>query len=112
MPHIIVEHSDNLSIEIKPLLSTLHDALAQDPSVEKARIKTRSIPLATCVVGEDDSADEMMHITVKLMPRPDDVREKMAEGLHKLACTAIHTAHPDCVITVETCEIHAHSYCA
>ena len=111
MPHIIVEYSDQLSLDMTALLTELHDGLTEDPSVDKARIKTRAIPLQICIVGEESVPDEMVHITLKLMPRPEDVREKMAKNLHKIACGLIHAQNPDCVVTVETCDIHAHSYC-
>ncbi len=112
MPHIIVEYSDNLKIDVPGLLRALHEELAAEPSVEKARIKTRATPLQHYVVGEDSDADGMLHITIKVLPRPEDVRAEMTLSLQKIAKAALNEMHPNCKLTVEAMTLDAHSYCA
>ena len=114
MPHIIVEYSDSLIVDFKieALLHDLHENLAGQPTIDKARIKTRAIPLQHCIVGDDDALNEMIHIAVKLMPGRDDaLRKTIAESLQKIAYRHVQR-HPDCKITAEVMELDKASYCA
>ncbi|MCK6418120.1 MAG: hypothetical protein L6Q57_04170 [Alphaproteobacteria bacterium] len=108
MPHIIVEHSAHLNVDIPDLLTRLHNTLAEQPTVDKARIKTRALPVALAVVGKDHTAD-MMHITLKVMPREPALRKVMAEALRDAAKSLIPA---ECPITVEVQQLDADSYCA
>ena len=113
MPHIIVEYSDNLGpdLEIPALLHDLHNKLGDHPDVSKAAIKSRAICIENAVVGEDEDANEMIHIMLKLLPRPESVREKMAEELQEIALAHTQKHSPNCTVTVETVELDAHTYC-
>ncbi|MGB3495554.1 MAG: hypothetical protein WBA57_22680 [Elainellaceae cyanobacterium] len=114
MPHIIVEYSDNLSrINIPLLLSELHDELAAQDTVTKSAIKSRAIaiPEENVILGDEDDYDELLHITIKLLPgRNDDLKKNMARALYSVACGAVRAEYDNCSVTVEVMELHAESY--
>lgn len=112
MPHIVVEYSENLSkINIPVLLADLHDALAAQETVKKAKIKTRAIPIKDVTVGEREDLDEMVHIVLKLLEgRPDELRKAMAETLFGIACGAVKAVYTNCAVTVEVVEMDPVTY--
>lgn len=107
MPHIIVEYSDHLALDIPNLLNDLHNDLAARETVTIGAIKTRAIPIAHCVVG-DDAANSLIHIALKLLPGRDaDLKTQMTQGLADIA--AAHVKRP-CAITAECLTLEAESY--
>lgn len=120
MPHITVEYSTNLTkkFNIQSLLQDLHDWLAEEKingakAFDIKNIKTRAIPLEHCIVGTEDQPNEMIHITLKILPkaeRDDEAKKKMAVGLHEVARDVVKEGHPQCAVSVEVVELHAPSY--
>lgn len=112
MPHIIVEHSDNLrELSWPVILTELHDTLAGQDTIKKGAIKTRHIPLPHCVVGKEEDANQMVHITLKLLAGRDVVLKKtMAQALYSVACGEIHQHYPEASITVEVAEMDPGTY--
>jgi len=108
MPHIIVEYSDHLALDIPKMLTELHTDLASRDTVDVKMIKTRAIPVEHCVIGDDNTADSVVHIALKLLPGRDDVLKKqMTQGLADIV--AAHVKRP-CSITAETLTLEAASY--
>lgn len=109
MPHIIVEYSTpQPDLNVKKLLNDLHQGLATEQGVDIARIKTRAIPLNDFVVGGENEPNAMIHITLKIMPgRPVEIQKQMIQKLFNIART--HT--PDGIVTAETMELIAETYC-
>ncbi|NCT41337.1 MAG: hypothetical protein GW778_06735 [Alphaproteobacteria bacterium] len=112
MPHIIVEYSDHLALDIPALLTALHDDLAARDTVTKAAIKTRAIPIEHCVIGDDDSANSFLHIALKLLPGRDDaLKKEMAQGLHDVASAHLkRPQNPQYSVTAECITLDAASY--
>ncbi len=112
MPHIVVEYSENLSkIDTYMLMADLHDALAAQDTVKKAKIKTRAIPIKDCMVGETEDMDEMVHIVLKLLKGRDvALRKKMADALFGVACSAVRSQYTNCSVTVEVVEMEPETY--
>jgi 5-carboxymethyl-2-hydroxymuconate isomerase len=109
MPHIIVEYSDNLALEVEKLASELHQTLCQQPTVIAAAVKTRIVPVQACIIGDNRKIGKMLHICLKLLPgRSDDLRKTMAQALFDAVGAIVKD--PNISITVETVEIHAMSY--
>ncbi|MGB0720522.1 MAG: 5-carboxymethyl-2-hydroxymuconate Delta-isomerase [Bdellovibrionales bacterium] len=71
MPHIIVEYSDHLALDIPALLHDLHHDLAGRETVDINAIKTRAIPIKNCVVADADTANSFIHVSLKLLPGRD-----------------------------------------
>lgn len=108
MPHIIVEHSAQTIRDKEGLVKDLHQALATYDTITIASIKTRCIAVYPCVVGNDDTPNLMVHITLKLMPgRDDDLKTKMAQNL---VTTAQKYVDKTVSVTAEVTELHAASY--
>lgn len=109
MPHIIVEHSDGLSVDIPKLLSDLHDDLATRDTIDVHGVKTRSLPVHNAIVGNGGDTDKLIHVTLRLMPgRSDDLKKEMAQGLFAIARQS--TRDDRISVTVEVAELHAESY--
>jgi len=111
MPHIIVEYSDTLasSEDIPKLVSIVHHTLAEQDTVSVQAIKTRAIPVQYAIVGDSDSRDRMIHITLKLLPGREDVlKQIMAKALSDKVRSATHDDRIS--ITVEVMEMHEPSY--
>lgn len=109
MPHIIVEYSDDLSVEPQSLIKGLHDSLAAQDTVTHAAITARATPIKYCSVGEDEHPNSFVHILVKLLPgRSDELRAKMTKGLQETARS--HITDSSVNISVETIELHQASY--
>jgi len=106
MPHIIVEHTNDIG-DVQGLLESLHDTLAAQDTAKLEAIKTRSIPLDNYVVG-DRSKSSMVHVTLKLMPgRSDELKNTMTTALESAVKQAVTDQTS---VTVEAMELHAESY--
>ncbi len=109
MPHIIVEYSDTLSMDISELTKELHNTLGDLPTVDINTVRTRAMPVQHTITGAEGYAKTLIHITLKLLPGRDDaLRKTMAQALFEAA----YQNRPDdnTTITVETVELHEPSY--
>ncbi len=110
MPHIVVEYSDNITgLNVPKLVQELHATLAKEESVDIKRIKSRAIPFGVYVVGDKGPDGAMVHITLKVLPRPVDVAKRMALDLQK---TVRNHVKPECAVTVEIVNLDGATYCA
>lgn len=106
MPHIIVEHTKDVS-DVQKLLINLHKNLASQETVVLNSLKSRSIAVGHAVVGNGET-DSLLHITLKLLPgRSDELLLKMTSDLQAIA--ADHCT-PATRVTVEAATLHAPSY--
>ena len=114
MPHIIVEYSEHLSLDIPNLLSDLHNDLAARDTIDMGAIKTRAHAAKDCVVGCEATADSFIHIVLKLLPgRDDDLKAQMSKGLAEVAQKHIKkhmVGKLPCALTVETITLEAETY--
>lgn len=113
MPHIIVEFSQNMGpdLDLPEILNDLHDTLAAQ-GVDKARIKSRSIPLIHSVVGANaPNEGYMAHLTLQLL-EGRDVPTKQAYGkaLHDVLAKHFRGAFPDCAVTLEVRDMLKDAY--
>jgi 5-carboxymethyl-2-hydroxymuconate isomerase len=109
MPHIIVEHSATMKLDLPELLSALHFNLAEQDTVKIKAIKTRAVPVHHVIIGDGRWSDKMLHIALKLLPgRSDELKRTMSQGLFD---TAKDFVKDDSIsITVEVMELHEASY--
>lgn len=113
MPHIIVEFSQNMGpdLDLPEILTELHDTLAAQ-GVDKARIKSRSIPLIHSVVGTREANDgHMAHLSLLLL-EGRDVPTKQAYGkaLHDVMIKHFRAGFPDCAVTLEVRDMAKDTY--
>ena len=112
MPHIIVEHSQNLEpqINIPNLLQNLHQALT-DCGIDQARIKTRAVRLEHCIVGAHGPDGMMAHVTLLLLAGRDiPTKKQYGQALHDVLCAHIRENHPDCALTLEVRDMEPETY--
>lgn len=109
MPHILVEHSEKSIIDTSTMLHDLHHTLAGHETINLQAIKTRSVEVEYCLVGDESQSDKMVHITVRLLAgRPDDLRKAIAQSMQD---TARNHVSDDTAVTVEIVDMDAVSYC-
>ena len=106
MPHIIVEHTDDIK-GVDALVGDLHQSLARQETITLGGIKSRSITVQNAFVGEMQNGS-MVHVTIKLLSgRSDELRAKMTDDL----LSVIKSKVADHVsVTVESVELHNQSY--
>ncbi len=112
MPHIIIEHSNNLndSVDLQKLVVDTQEALATQ-GVEKARIKSRAIPLAHYVVGDKGQDGAMVHITLLLLEGRDDVLKKQySTAIYEEVTKAVKVFDGACAVTLEVRDMAAATY--
>lgn len=108
MPHIVVEYTPALDIDVPQLLADLHEDFSKQETVDISQLKTRAIKLEQAIVA-DRGPQNLLHIMAIMLPgRSNELRHKMASDLHKIA----HRYVPDenTSVTVETIELHGESY--
>lgn len=109
MPHIIVEYTDHLSVDIPKLTIELHRTLVAQETIREEAVKTRAIPVESTVVGTGKCHDKMIHVHLKLMPgRDNDLKKTMAQALFDTTRSIAKDEHIS--ISVEVSELHAESY--
>ena len=109
MPHIIVEYSDNINLDVQKLVEDLQQSLVKS-GIDKARIKSRAIKLEHYVVGEDGNNGAMIHITLlSLEGRDDATKNAHATPLHDIAKKAVDEKT---AVTLEVRDIKAQTYSA
>jgi 5-carboxymethyl-2-hydroxymuconate isomerase len=112
MPHIIIEHSNNLneSVDLQKLVVDTQEALASQ-GVDKARIKSRAIPLERYVVGDKGKEGAMVHITLLLLEGRDDVLKKQySTAIYDEAQKAVEAFGGYCAVTLEVRDMSAATY--
>jgi len=109
MPHIIVEYTDHLTVDMAKMTIGLHHELIKHETIKEEAVKTRAIPVQATVVGTGQCHDKFIHINLRLLPgRSDELRKTMAGALQN---TARKIAKDENItISVETSELHAESY--
>jgi 5-carboxymethyl-2-hydroxymuconate isomerase len=109
MPHIVIEYTPNIDLDVPALMRAAHDNFAAQDTVKLPALKTRAIKLEDAIIGDGQAGGRMIHIMIIMLPgRADDLRTKMAADLQALARK--HAPDDDISITAETIELHAPSY--
>ncbi|MFK8138785.1 MAG: 5-carboxymethyl-2-hydroxymuconate Delta-isomerase [Bdellovibrionales bacterium] len=104
MPHIIVEHSEDISqnTDIATLVKELHEVLSEQETVKLSAIKSRSILVDHVIVGAPHQQNSMVHISVLLMPgRSKELKETMASAMHSRAREVLDSMNTSITVNVE-----------
>jgi len=103
MPHIIVEHNTEASseLDLKSISSALHIGLAEFPTIELSAIKTRTHEVKNVIIGEEQTPNKFIHITLLLLEgRPSELKEEIIKALFTIASRQVN--NQDYTITIET----------
>ena len=66
MPHIIVEYSDNLDVETKPLMRKLQAAMVATGSVNLKGLKCRAIKYDDYVIADEYEGYKFLHVELRI----------------------------------------------
>ena len=106
MPHIIVEHTDDVK-NVAELISDLHHSLAAQETVTLNAIKSRAMVVQDAYVGDTPNGS-MIHVTLKLLSgRSGELRAKMTRDLFSVIKEKVSA---NISVTVESIELHNESY--
>ena len=89
MPHIVVEHSGNLSgsVDVAGLLQCLKQAALETGQVQEEGLRIRALASEHSLVGDGHPGNAFIHITVRIRPgRSEAVKNRIVETLHEAAC--------------------------
>lgn len=87
MPHIIIEHSDNLGTaeQLKSLALDVHNTMAQQDTIKIEALKTRTCICHNLVLGAGQKS-QMLHITLLLLTgRSDELKQSFIRVISETA---------------------------
>jgi 5-carboxymethyl-2-hydroxymuconate isomerase len=80
MPHLTLEYSDNIEINVQPLLARLHDELVATGAVAMKGLKSRAIRHAEYRIADGDASYAFVHLNILLREgRPLEVQQEVAK---------------------------------
>ena len=115
MPHLTLEHSDNLPapVDFGALFASLHEALVEIGSFRLADLKSRAVPRPCFRVGAGSPESVFVHLTVAIFAgRPPAQQQEIGERLLAILKAAFEPAWIErpCDITVELREMRREGY--
>jgi 5-carboxymethyl-2-hydroxymuconate isomerase len=79
MPHLTLEYSDNLEINIQPLLARLHDELVATGAVNMKGLKSRAIRHTHYRIADGDEGYAFVHLNILIREgRPLETQQEVA----------------------------------
>ena len=82
MPHLIVDFSDNLTLDVKELLSECHQFLVETASAQLKDCKSRASKNSLYLLGDGNSKNSYFHVQVLLMEgRSKTIRQEVGKKL-------------------------------
>jgi 5-carboxymethyl-2-hydroxymuconate isomerase len=79
MPHLTLEYSDNLEINIQPLLARLHDELVATGAVNMKGLKSRAIRHTDYRIADGDEGYAFVHLNILIREgRPLETQQEVA----------------------------------
>jgi 5-carboxymethyl-2-hydroxymuconate isomerase len=109
MPHITIEHPQaaNKDIKLNKLSQSLHNYLAEHDTINKSAIKTRTVQVSNVYVGEDETENLFVHITILLLAgRSQDLKDTIVRNVFDRTKTFIPANY---ILSVETRDLG--TYC-
>lgn len=115
MPHLILEHSDNLvaPLDHAALFAALHAELERSGLFRPEDIKSRAVAHAHYRVGKGEPSDVFVHLTLSIMEgRPVEVRKALGAALLAVVQRGLGPTWSErrCDVTVEVREMDRGTY--
>lgn len=115
MPHCILEYSDNIvdKLNFRQIIHAIHSALMETNLFILADIKTRVIKHTVYLVGDGDSNQAFVTLTIQILAgREDSLKKQITEKANHILSSAFKQTleNLDCSITVQIVDIHKPSY--
>jgi 5-carboxymethyl-2-hydroxymuconate isomerase len=79
MPHLTLEYSDNIEINVQPLLARLHDELVATGAVNMKGLKSRAIRHSEYRIADGDEDYAFVHLNILIREgRPLETQQEVA----------------------------------
>jgi 5-carboxymethyl-2-hydroxymuconate isomerase len=79
MPHLTLEYTDNVDLDVQPLLARLHEELVATGAVNLKGIKSRAVRLTDYRIADGDPAYAFVHVSLLIREgRPLEVQQEAA----------------------------------
>ncbi len=80
MPHLALEHSDNIEMDVQPLLSRLHEEAVATGAINLKGIKSRVIKHTQYRIADDDPDYAFVHVSLLIREgRPIEIQKDAAK---------------------------------
>ncbi|MCB2082406.1 MAG: 5-carboxymethyl-2-hydroxymuconate Delta-isomerase [Hyphomicrobiales bacterium] len=92
MPHVILEHTDNITAQVKAssVLKRLHSAVVGSGLFSPDAVKTRRVSYDEVCWGEAGMPVEFAHVTVKILAgRTTEQKEALADTVFAVLMAAL-----------------------
>ncbi|MDP3269065.1 MAG: hypothetical protein Q8M40_08450 [Legionella sp.] len=113
MPHLILEYSDNLNLQQKPLsplFSALHDLLVTKLPTQLTHCKSRCISYPLYFIGDQNDKNAFVHLTVKILAGRSDLIKSEVIDAALVIINTFFKVHSELHIytSVELIELNSH----
>lgn len=85
MPHLILEYSDNIEVDVQPLLARLHEEVVATGAINLKGIKSRAIKHTAYRVADGDPDYAFVHVGLLIREgRPIEVQKDATKRMMKV----------------------------
>jgi 5-carboxymethyl-2-hydroxymuconate isomerase len=85
MPHLILEYSDNIAVDIQPLLARLHEEVVATGAINLKGIKSRAIKHTQYRIADGDPDYAFVHVGLLIREgRPIEIQKEATQRVMKV----------------------------
>ena len=85
MPHLTLEYSDNIEVDVQPLLARLHEEVVATGAINLKGIKSRAIEHTQYRVADGDADYAFVHVSLLIREgRPIEIQKETTQRVMKV----------------------------
>jgi 5-carboxymethyl-2-hydroxymuconate isomerase len=85
MPHLTLEYSDNLEVDVQPLLARLHEEVVATGAIHLKGIKSRAIKHSQYRIADGDPDYAFVHVGLLIREgRPIEIQKEATQRVMKV----------------------------
>jgi 5-carboxymethyl-2-hydroxymuconate isomerase len=85
MPHLTLEYSDNMEVDVQPLLARLHEEVVATGAINLKGIKSRAIKHTQYRIADGDPDYAFVHVALLIREgRPIEVQKEATQRVMKV----------------------------
>ena len=85
MPHLTLEYTDNIEVDVQPLLARLHEEVVATGAINLKGIKSRAIKHTQYRIADGDPEYAFVHVSLLIREgRPIDVQKDATQRVMKV----------------------------
>jgi 5-carboxymethyl-2-hydroxymuconate isomerase len=85
MPHLTLEYSDNLEVDVQPLLARLHEEVVATGAINLKGIKSRAIKHTQYRIADGDPDYAFVHVGLLIREgRPIEIKQEATQRVMKV----------------------------